>query len=106
MRTFLVISVIFIILWEKCSPLPDFDRMEYDKYYEEARFLSGGGEVPVSILVFFKIENEKELFALLRKYPQCKGTSYRTWVKYIRPKLYKEDVKKILKYEEFYQETQ
>jgi hypothetical protein len=104
MKQFLILSVIFIILWEKCSPLPDFDRMEYDKYAEEAVYLSKG-EVPVSILVFFKIENEKELFALLRKYPQCKGTSYRTWVKYIRPKLYKEDVKKILKYEEFYQET-
>jgi hypothetical protein len=104
MKQFLILSVIFIALWEKYSPLPDFSRLEYDKYAEEAVYLSKG-EVPVSILVFFKIENEKELFALLRKYPQCKGTSYRTWVKYIRPKLYKEDVKKILKYEEFYQET-
>lgn len=105
MKQFLILSVIFIALWEKYSPLPDFSRLEYDKYAKEAVYLSKG-EVPVSILIFFKIENEKELFALLRKYPQCKGTSYRTWVKYIRPKLYKEDVKKILKYEEFYQETQ
>ncbi len=104
MRTFLIISVIFIALWEKYSPLPDFSRLEYDKYAEEAVYLSKG-EVPVSILVFFKIENEKELFALLRKYPQCKGTSYRTWIKYIKPKLYKADVEKILRYEEFSKET-
>lgn len=104
MKQFLILSVIFIALWEKYSPLPDFSRLEYDKYAEEAVYLSKG-EVPVSILVFFKIENEKELFALLRKYPQCKGTSYRTWIKYIKPKLYKADVEKILRYEEFSKET-
>lgn len=105
MRTFLIISVIFIILWEKYSPLPDFNRMEYDRYAEEAVYLSGGGEVPVSILVFFKIENEKELFALLKKYPQCKNKPIKTWVKNIRPRLYKSDIEKILRYEEFSKET-
>lgn len=100
MKTFLVISVIFIILWEKYSPLPNFDRMEYDKYAEEAVYLSKG-EVPVSILVFFKIENEKELFALLKKYPRLKNKSVKVWIKNIKPRLSEQEAKKILIYEEF-----
>ena len=104
MKQFLILSVIFIALWEKYSPLPDFSRLEYDKYAKEAVYLSKG-EVPVSILVFFKIENEKALFALLRKYPRLKNKPVKVWIKNIKPKLSEQEAKKILVYEEFSKKT-
>lgn len=100
MKVFLIISVLFIIFYESYWPLPDYDKIEYDKYSEEAKYLSQG-EVPVSILVYFKVENEKELFLLLKKYPQCRNRDYKVWIKNIRPKLYKSDVQKIVKYENY-----
>ena len=53
----------------------------------------------------FKIENEKELFALLRKYPRLKNKPVKVWIKNIKPKLSEQEAKKILVYEEFSKKT-
>ena len=75
----LPLIVVSIIIYESCFH-PDFDRIKFDKYKDEAVSLSKAG-VPASILIFREIDNEVGVDYLLEHYPRLRYKKEEQWIK-------------------------
>lgn len=96
MKIFLILSVCCICLWEVYSPLPDFSRQEFEHYYYNCKALKSN--IPVSILILFKVEDREHLKVFRKKY-RFKSNKASDWVKYLN--LTDVQIKKVIKYEEY-----
>lgn len=74
----LPLIVLSILVYEFCYG-PDLDRIQFDKYKEEAIALSKAG-VPASILIYREIDNEVGVDYLLDRYPGFKNTDETYWI--------------------------
>lgn len=96
MKILLILSVIGICLWEAYSPLPDFSKKEFEYYYPTCSTLKTN--VPVSILIFYKIQS-KDQVRLFKKKHSLKSKSLKDWIQHLN--LSDKEIDKILKYENY-----
>lgn len=78
----LPLIVVSIIIYESCYH-PDLDRVQFDKYKDEAIALSRAG-VPASILIFREIDNEVGADYLLEHYSHLRYKNEEKWIKAMR----------------------
>lgn len=96
MKIFLILSIIGICLWEVYSPLPDFSKKEFEYYYPTCSTLKTN--VPVSILIFYKIQSKDQVRLFKRKH-KLKSRSLKDWIQHLN--LSDKEIDKILKYETY-----
>lgn len=95
MKLIIAILLLFgLYAWEAYRPVPDWDKIQYEKYSDEAKSLSKGG-VPAAILIHRGIDSEVGMDALLHAYP-FKGKPIKMWIDslHLSPK----EIKSVAKY--------
>ena len=75
----LPLIVLSILVYESCY-CPDLDRVQFDKYKDEAISLSKAG-VPTSILIYREIDNEVGVDYLLEHYSHLRYKNEEKWIK-------------------------
>lgn len=96
----LLISVCLIYFYECYYPLPDWDRLQFEKYYKETSYLCKAG-VPQEILIYHEIDSEVSTINLIDKYG-CRNKPWNTWVKALQ--LNEEQTKRVLKFKKWINE--
>lgn len=101
----LLIALVFlnigIVAWEVYKPIPNPEQEQFEMYVSKATYYSKETGVPVEILIFLKIDTLEKLKTLIKHYPNLRGTTLKTWVDNISPRLGWREILTIKKYEQW-----
>lgn len=78
---FLLSCNIFIYCYVAYFPIPDLDKQQWEKYHEKAEIYSAKLNVPVEILVYYRIDTAEKAVTLAKYKNNLRGKSLNIWIK-------------------------
>ena len=100
MRLLILFTTVFGIFIFEMNYSPNLEKKQFEEYSEEAMFLERQG-VPKELLVFYKIDSEKKVENLLKKYPNLRGKPLKIWINQLS--LSKRQLREIALYKIYYE---
>ena len=101
MKILILSTIVLGIFIFEMNYSPNLEKKQFEEYSEEAIFLERQG-IPKELLVFYRIDNDKKVKNLIKKYPNLRGKPLKIWINNLN--LSKRQLREIALYRIFYEQ--
>lgn len=74
---------ICIYCYEAYFPIPDLDKQQWEKYHKKAEIYSAKLQIPIEIMVYYRIDTAEKAVALAKHKNQLRGKPLDIWIKHM-----------------------